>query len=39
MEEGFGLLVGKFDVCPHLDHLELPCHSPAELISVSRFKV
>ena len=26
-------------MCPHLDHLELPGHSPAELISVSSFKV
>ena len=32
-------LWGNFDVCPHLDHLELPCHSPAELISISSFKV
>ena len=32
-------LWGNFDVCPCLDHLELPCHSPAELSSVSSFKV
>ena len=32
-------LWGNFDVCPHLDHLELPYHSPAELSSVSSFKV
>ena len=32
-------LWGNFDVCPHLDHLELPCHSPAELFSISSFKV
>ena len=32
-------LWGNFDVCPHLDHLELPCHSPAELISISSFEV
>ena len=32
-------LWGNFDVCPHLDHLELLCHSPAELSSVSSFKV
>ena len=32
-------LWGNFDVCPHLDCLELPGHSPAELISVSSFKV
>ena len=30
---------GNFDICPHLNCLELPCHSPAELISVSSFKV
>ena len=32
-------LWGNFNVCPHLNHLELPSHSPAELISVSSFKV
>ena len=32
-------LWGNFDICPHLDHLELPCHSPVELISISSFKV
>ena len=31
-------LWGNFDICPHLNHLELPSHSPAELISVSSFK-
>ena len=30
---------GNIDVCPCLNHLELPSHSPAELISVSSFKV
>ena len=39
MEEGFGLLVGKFQCLPPLDHLELPCHSPVELFSISSFKV
>ena len=32
-------LWGNFDVCHHLNCLELPGHSPAELISVSSFKV
>ena len=32
-------LWGTFDICPHLNCLELPSHSPAELISVSSFKV
>ena len=32
-------LWGNFNTCPHLDHLELPCHSPAELISISSFMV
>ena len=32
-------LWGNFDACPHLNCLELPGHSPAELISVSSFKV
>ena len=32
-------LWGNFNICPHLNCLELPSHSPAELISVSSFKV
>ena len=32
-------LWGNINICPHLNCLELPCHSPAELISVSSFKV
>ena len=32
-------LWGNFDVCPHLNCLELPGHSPTELISISSFKV
>ena len=32
-------LWGNFDVCPHLDHLVLPCHSPVEMISIGSFKV
>ena len=32
-------LWGNFDVCPCLDHFELPCHSPVDLSSVSSFKV
>ena len=32
-------LWGNINVCPHLNCLELPGHSPAELISVSSFKV
>ena len=32
-------LWGNFNICPHLNCLELPGHSPAELISVSSFKV
>ena len=32
-------LWGNFNVCYCLDHLELPCHSPVELISISSFKV
>ena len=30
---------GNFDMCPHLNCLDLPGHPPAELISVSTFKV
>ena len=32
-------LWGTLDICPCLDHLELPCHSPVELSSLSSFKV
>ena len=32
-------LWGNFNICPHLNCLELPGLSPAELISVSSFKV
>ena len=32
-------LWGNFDICPHLNCLDLPSHSHAKLISVSRFKV
>ena len=32
-------LWGNFNICPCLNHLELPGHSLAELISVSSFKV
>ena len=32
-------LWGNLAICPCLDHLKLPCHSLAELFSVSRFKV
>ena len=30
---------GNFNICPCLNHLDLPSHSPAKLISVSSFKV
>ena len=32
-------LWGNFNVCPHLDHPELPCHSLVEMFSVSSLKV
>ena len=32
-------LWGNFDICPHLYQIELPCHSPVELFSISSFKV
>ena len=37
--KNFSTLWGNINICPHLNHLELPCHSPVELISVSSFKV
>ena len=30
---------GNLDICPHLDCLELPCHSPTELTSISSLKI
>ena len=37
--KSFSTIWGNIDICPHLSCLELPCHSPVELISVSSFKV
>ena len=31
--------MGYINICPHLHNLELPCHSPVELVSISSFKV
>ena len=39
MGKGHGLLVGDFNICPQLHQLELPCHSQAELVSISSLKV
>ena len=39
MEGAYGSPVGKSCHLPHLDHLELPGHSPAGIFSVSSFKV
>ena len=38
-KKDFVTLWGNLDICLHLDHLELPSHSPVELTSVSWFKV
>ena len=32
-------LWGNLSICPHLDHLELPSHTPGELLSISHLKV
>ena len=32
-------LWGNFNICPQLHQLELPCHSQAELFSISSLKV
>ena len=37
--KNFSTLWGNINICPHLNCLELPCHSPLKLISVSSFKV
>ena len=39
MEKDLSTLWGNISICPHLNCLELPCHSPTELILVSGFKV
>ena len=30
---------GDLSICPHLDSLELPCHTLGELQSISRLKI
>ena len=37
--KNFSTLWGNINICPHLNCLELFCHSPVNLISVSIFKV
>ena len=32
-------LWGSLNICPHLNYLELPCHSSLELISISSLKI
>ena len=32
-------LWGNLSICPHLDYLELPCHTSGELLSISHIKV
>ena len=39
MDKEFVYPRGNINVCPCLNCLELPCHSPAKLISVSSFKI
>ena len=31
-------LWGKLNICPHLNYLELPCHTSGELLSTSSLK-
>ena len=37
--EDMASLWGNFNICPQLHQLELPCHSQAELFSISSLKV
>ena len=37
--KNLSMLWGNINICPHLNCLELPCHSPVKFISVSSFKV
>ena len=30
---------GSLSICPHLNHVELPYHTPGELLSISCLKV
>ena len=32
-------LWGSLNICPHLNYLELPCHSSGELLSISGLKI
>ena len=32
-------LWGSLNICPHLNYLELPCHSPGELLYISSLKI
>ena len=32
-------LWGSLNICPHLNYLELPCHSSGELLSISSLKI
>ena len=39
MGKRYDTSVGSLNICPHLNHLELPCHSLEELCSISKLKV
>ena len=39
MGEGYDVSMGKPQHCPHLNYLELPCHSSGELLSISSLKI
>ena len=32
-------LWGSLNICPHLNYLELPCHSPGELLSIRSLNI
>ena len=32
-------LWGNLNICPHLNYLELPCHTSGELLSISSLKI
>ena len=32
-------LWGSLNICPHLNYLELPCHSSGELLSISSLEI
>ena len=39
MGEGYDVFMGSLNICPHLNYLELLCHSSGELLSINSLKI